>query len=52
MSTVKVEIKSRHVTVTGPRGTLNKSFTHSRVEMTLVKNNTLVNIEMWFGAFI
>ena len=46
---VKIEVKSRHVTVTGPRGTLAKDFTHSRIEMKLVKNNTLLTIDMWFG---
>jgi large subunit ribosomal protein L9e len=28
---------------------LNKSFKHSRVEISIGKNNTLCNVEMWFG---
>ncbi len=44
-----VSVKARTVSVSGPRGSLEKNFSHSRVEMAVVKNNTLVNVEMWFG---
>lgn len=45
---VTVEIKSRAVKVTGPRGTLERDFKHVAVELALVKK--AVKISVWFGA--
>ena len=44
---VKVEIKSRKVTVTGPRGTLTKEFKHLSVEMST--NGKEITVCVWFG---
>eukprot|EP00744_Colponema_vietnamica_P005951 GILI01008673.1.p1 GENE.GILI01008673.1~~GILI01008673.1.p1 ORF type:complete len:191 (-),score=46.42 GILI01008673.1:97-669(-) len=46
---VTISIKTRTVTVKGPRGVLSKSFRHSRVEMNIVKKGRQVSIDMWFG---
>ena len=49
---VKVSIKSRIVTVEGPRGKLTKSFKHANVEFDKVKTPKGVKIlvSIWFGA--
>jgi len=49
---VKVDIKSRVVTVTGTRGTLRKSFKHLQCEIKLVgkKQKHKVFVEVWFGT--
>ncbi len=44
---VKVEIQARVVTVTGPRGTLKKSFRHMDLEIILLGKN--VKLQLWFG---
>ena len=44
---VTVLIKSRRVKVTGPRGSLQRSFKHQSFDM-FVKDGK-VNIELWFG---
>ena len=48
---VTVEVNARDVTVKGPRGTLTKSFKHSRVEIQVAKTakGSIINVEMWFG---
>lgn len=43
----KVSISSRVVTVTGPRGTITKSFKHVNCEITKVGNQ--VKVGVWFG---
>lgn len=45
---VKVEINSRVVKVTGPRGTLERSFKHVAVEMTITGNK--IRVAKWFGG--
>lgn len=45
---VKVEISSRLVKVTGPRGTLEREFKHVSVEMTMINPNKL-RVGIWFG---
>merc|ERR1719440_371958 len=45
---VTVEVKSRFVKVTGPRGTLSKSFKHMQVDLYKVDEKT-VKVEKWFG---
>jgi len=49
---VKIDIKSRVVTVTGPRGTLKKSFKHLQCEIKSQgkKKNKRVTVEVWFGT--
>ena len=44
---VTVEIKSRHVKVTGPRGTLEKSYKFIKIDLQVVDSK--VRAEMWFG---
>ncbi|KAG9684754.1 hypothetical protein KCU95_g14072, partial [Aureobasidium melanogenum] len=46
---VKVEIKTRNVTVTGPRGTLEKSLQHLAVCFSHPEKN-IIDIEMHHGA--
>lgn len=46
---VTVAVKTRGVTVTGPRGELKRHFRHQNVEMTLVNNGTKLRVDKWFG---
>ena len=46
---VQLFVRSRVVTVKGPRGTLRRSFKHSRVDITKLSNK-LVQVEKWFGT--
>ncbi|KAI5194453.1 ribosomal protein L6 [Aureobasidium subglaciale] len=46
---VKVDIKTRHVTVTGPRGVLEKSLQHLAVSFSHPEKN-IIDIEMHHGA--
>jgi hypothetical protein len=48
MPTAEVIIKSRVVTVTGPKGTLTKDFRHQALEITKVGNN--IRVEKWYGT--
>merc|ERR1711994_857353 len=45
---VDVSVKSRVVTVKGPRGTLVKSFKHLAVDISMTDKKTL-KVEKWFG---
>ncbi len=45
---VDVSVKSRVVTVKGPRGTLTKSFKHLHVDIFMPDKKT-VRVEKWFG---
>ena len=45
---VDVSVKSRVVTVKGPRGTLTKSFKHLAVDISMPNKKT-VRVEKWFG---
>jgi ribosomal protein L6P/L9E len=49
MLIVKVNIKSRIVTVTGPRGTLTKNFKHVDIEILSV-SATQLKLQIWFGV--
>ncbi|XP_065342181.1 large ribosomal subunit protein uL6 [Cloeon dipterum] len=42
-------VKSRVVTVTGPRGTLKRSFKHLALDIAMV-NKRLLKVEKWFGT--
>merc|ERR1712111_59243 len=44
----KCSVKARTVTVTGPRGSLTKSFRHLKVDISKVDKKTL-KVEKWFG---
>jgi len=46
---VKVSIKTRTVTVTGPRGSLTRSFAHQALDLILEKDGKLIRAELWFG---
>ena len=46
---VKVEFKSRNVTVTGPKGTLRRSFKHLNVDLEKVEEGTKLKVDIWFG---
>ena len=48
-SGVKVEVKNRIVTVTGPRGTLTKSLNHLMLDIRVRRNGTELLIGRWFG---
>merc|ERR1712113_1002327 len=45
---VTISVKSRVVTVTGPRGTLTKNFRHLKVDIKQTTPDTLL-VEKWFG---
>lgn len=46
---VKVQAETRQVTVTGPLGTINKSFKHLNVEIVSVDKSSL-RVTVWFGT--
>ena len=45
---IDVSVKSRVVTVKGPRGTLTKSFKHLALDISMPTKKT-VRVEKWFG---
>jgi hypothetical protein len=45
---VKLDVKARQVTVTGPRGTLHKDFRHLQIDMIKIGGKRL-KVEMWWG---
>ncbi|VDI15344.1 large subunit ribosomal protein L9e [Mytilus galloprovincialis] len=42
------KVRSRKVTITGPRGTLVREFRHLAVDISMPKSNT-IQVEKWFG---
>jgi large subunit ribosomal protein L9e len=48
---VTVTTKAREVTVTGPRGTLHRSFKHLAVDiqMTEIDGGNKLKVDLWFG---
>jgi len=54
---VTVTIKSRIVSVKGPRGSVTKDFSHVGVELKILKqvskkrNGNYIRFRMWFGAY-
>lgn len=47
---VKVDVKSRIVTVSGPRGNLTQSFKHLKVDMQKVGlRKQKLRVDLWFG---
>ena len=51
-SSVKVDIHSRIVTVTGPRGKLTRSFKHLQADVTLQGkgDKSALKVDVWFGT--
>ena len=45
---VTVDVKSREVTVTGPKGKLHRSFKHISLDIARVGDNQL-KVDLWFG---
>ena len=43
-----VRVKSRVVTVTGPRGSLTRSFKHLQMDIRMVKQG-VIRVEKWFS---
>lgn len=41
-------MNGRSITVTGPRGTLHKSFSHLNLELTRVNKKT-IRVDVWFA---
>lgn len=64
--TVEVKLGARHVKVTGPRGTLERSFKHMSMDLCMVKgselgktaeedgedemNKTFIKVDLWFAT--
>jgi len=46
---VTVSIKTRVVTVVGPRGTLSRSFGHLAIDLRLEDGGRKIRAELWFG---
>ena len=46
---VEVQVQARKVTVTGPRGSLTKSFRHSSLDIQVVDGGRKVRVDLWFG---
>lgn len=46
---VTVSVKSRQVSVKGPRGVLTRSFRHQKVELNLRKKGTALEAVMWYS---
>jgi len=47
---VEVEVNSRTVTVTGPRGTIVKSFKHVNMDMAKVGGGKFIRLDLWFAS--
>lgn len=45
---VTVSVKSRRITVTGPRGVLKRAFKHLNIDIYMVSKK-LIKVEKWFG---
>jgi large subunit ribosomal protein L9e len=47
---VTVDVKSREVTVKGPKGSLQRSFKHMSVDITKVNDGKELKVDIWFGT--
>jgi len=47
---VQVFVKSRRVTVKGPRGILSRSFKYQDIDISLENKGKTIRVEMWFGV--
>ena len=48
-SDVKIQVKGRKVTVTGPRGSLSRDFGHLRLDLQIIDDGKKLRAELWFG---
>ena len=46
---IKASVRSRIVTITGPRGTLKRNFKHLALDIYMINPKTL-KVEKWFGT--
>jgi large subunit ribosomal protein L9e len=46
---VTVEVKSRVVTVKGPKGSLVREFKHLALDMALINDGKALKVDLWFG---
>ena len=46
---MNIEVKARVVKVTGPRGTLERDFTHTAIELERLSKKAL-KVSIWFGG--
>ena len=57
LCTVKIQVKARKVTVTGPRGAITKDLSHMNMDIRVMKFTThkmkglYVRLQMWHGAY-
>jgi len=47
---ITLAVKSRTVTVTGPRGSLSRDFRHLNLDMILAKDGRSLKVDLWFGT--
>lgn len=45
---IKCTVRNRKITVVGKRGSLTRSFTHTQLDMRMIKKNVL-QVQKWFG---
>lgn len=46
---IEAHVKSRVISIKGPRGILKRNFKHLALDITMVNNRTL-KVEKWFGT--
>jgi large subunit ribosomal protein L9e len=46
---VTVAVKSRIVTVKGPKGELTREFKHMQLDMQLSEDGKSLKVDLWFG---
>ena len=44
-----VAVKARDVTVTGPKGKLERSFKHLAVDISVAADGRSLKVDLWFG---
>eukprot|EP00245_Coleochaete_scutata_P017741 TRINITY_DN885_c0_g1_i1.p1 TRINITY_DN885_c0_g1~~TRINITY_DN885_c0_g1_i1.p1 ORF type:complete len:193 (-),score=47.05 TRINITY_DN885_c0_g1_i1:579-1157(-) len=49
-SEVKLEIKSKKIRVTGPRGVLTRDFKHLNLDFEIVDEGKRLKVDAWFGS--
>eukprot|EP01038_Epipyxis_sp_PR26KG_P006540 gene6540-8986_t len=47
---VTVEVKSRVVTVKGPKGTLQREFKHLSLDIVVADDKKSIKVDLWFGS--
>lgn len=46
---IKIDVKSRIVTVAGPRGSLTRNFKHLNLDIQSVAGGKKLRVDLWFG---